>query len=117
MVRPWLRLTRHRRSERLDVGLQAERTALAWQRTALGVAGVSALLLHNTDRSAWMLAPALGLGFALVVLVVGELRFDQAVAQVRAGTSPARPRLMLLIAVGVVLLDLGVVAAVAFGPS
>ena len=28
-------------------GLQAERTAMAWQRTALGLGGVSALLLHH----------------------------------------------------------------------
>lgn len=43
-------LTRRRPEPALDVGLPAERTAMAWQRTGLALAGFSALLVHFADR-------------------------------------------------------------------
>lgn len=48
-------LTRRRPEPALDVGLPAERTAMAWQRTGLALAGFSALLVHFADRD--LLAP------------------------------------------------------------
>lgn len=57
-------------------GLQAERTAMAWQRTALGLGGVSALLLHHAGgRTAPSVPGAAGLLAALVVLLLVEARY------------------------------------------
>ncbi|WP_024875823.1 DUF202 domain-containing protein [Saccharomonospora piscinae] len=38
-------------------GVPAERTGLAWQRSALGAATVSALLLYQTVRTGWQVLP------------------------------------------------------------
>ena len=57
-------------------GLQAERTAMAWQRTALGLGGVSALLLHHAGGKLAPSVPgAAGLLAALVVLLLVEARY------------------------------------------
>lgn len=56
-------------------GLQAERTAMAWQRTALGLGAVSALLFHHADGDVAASAPgAVGMVAALAVLVLAETR-------------------------------------------
>lgn len=51
----------------------AERTGLAWERTALGLAGTAALLLHGfADRPGWRVAlagPVLLAAFVLAVVV------------------------------------------------
>ncbi len=54
----------------IENGRQSERTTMAWQRTALGVGGVSALLIHDAGGSLVASAPgAVGLVAALAVLV------------------------------------------------
>lgn len=54
----------------IENGRQSERTTMAWQRTALGLGGVSALLLHDAAGDLTASAPgAAGLVAALVVLV------------------------------------------------
>ncbi len=88
-----------------DPGLQAERTAMAWERTALGVAAVSALLLHDTGASLLAKLPGtLGLGVALLLLVATELRYAHTVRQVGVGRSPASPTLVLAMASSVTVL-------------
>ena len=57
-------------------GLQAERTAMAWQRTALGLGGVSALLLHHAGGKVGPSVPGVaGLLAALGVLLLVEARY------------------------------------------
>ena len=57
-------------------GLQAERTAMAWQRTALGLGGVSALLLHHAGGKVAASIPGVaGLLAALAVLLLVEARY------------------------------------------
>lgn len=86
-----------------DVGLQAERTAMAWQRTALAVGAVSALMAHGAQGSAFTAAAAVaGLMIAFALLVFGERRYSRTVSQVEAGRSPLALRTVRLLAAGVV---------------
>lgn len=57
---------------RLDPGLQAERTLLAWQRTSLSVAAGGALLLHLSVERFGTFGAAVGVA-ALCVSVVAHL--------------------------------------------
>lgn len=76
------------RSERrpvLDRGLQAERTRLAWSRTALSFAAVGALLLHNGitrgDHVSWV--PGLiGLCCATGTYLLGVSRYHSTIRKV-----------------------------------
>ncbi len=86
-----------------DEGLQAERTAMAWQRTALGLGGVSALLLHDIGGSLLAALPGLlGLGVATLLLVLSELRYEQTVRRVASGRHPAAAGQVLMLAVTIV---------------
>lgn len=61
-----------------DAGLQPERTALAWRRTALAVAVVSlaALRILPEVLGSWALIPAaLGAGVSFVALVLTHRRY------------------------------------------
>jgi uncharacterized membrane protein YidH (DUF202 family) len=62
----------------LDRGLQAERTRLAWSRTALSFAAVGALLLHNGittgDRLRWV-PGIIGLSCAAATYLLGVVRY------------------------------------------
>ena len=102
---------RSRPEPALDVGLAAERTAMAWQRTALALAGFSALVVHLADRDLLVAAPGLaGLGLALVLLVVGERRYGWTVRRVEAGSTPLAQRLVRVLTVGVAVLSLASLA-------
>ncbi len=73
----------------MDPGLQAERTQMAWQRTALGVGGTSALLMHVADRDLVVMVPGgVGLLVALGLLLVGEGRYSWTLERVQAGEPP-----------------------------
>lgn len=97
--------TRRRTEPALDVGLPAERTAMAWQRTALSLAGVSALVVHLADRDLVAAVPGvLGLLVALALLLVAERRYTWVVRRVEAGEPPLDHRLNLVLTVGVVML-------------
>jgi uncharacterized membrane protein YidH (DUF202 family) len=70
----------------IDPGLQAERTAMAWQRTALGVGAVGALLIHHAGGVTWGAIPgALGLLVGLVLILASEGRYERTVHRVRSG--------------------------------
>lgn len=61
-----------------DGGLQPERTVMAWQRTALGLGGVSALLLHHANGQLGPSIPGVaGLLVALATLVLAEVHHER----------------------------------------
>ena len=94
--------SRDRQAPHHDAGLQSERTAMAWQRTALGVGGVSALLLHQTGGRLFAALPGLtGLGLATALLVLSEWRYERTVSRVEPWPDPLRAPLMLMVALTV----------------
>ncbi len=56
-------------------GLQAERTALAWQRTALSSAAIAALFLHQAAQQSWGLATTPALLSAATMLVMAAVSY------------------------------------------
>ena len=93
------------------LGLQAERTSIAWQRTALTLTAFSVLMLHAANSQRLGQVPgALGVGVALWLLLTMERRYSSSVRQVREGHSPVAQRTILALTVAVVGL-----AVAAFG--
>lgn len=107
---------RRRHETHLDPGLQAERTAMAWQRTALGVGAVGALLVHHAGGVNAKAVPGLlGLAAALALLLVVEHRYVVTVRRVRAGHPTSSPALVRGVAATVLLLAVASVVLVALG--
>lgn len=101
-----------------DAGLQAERTAMAWQRTALGIGGVSALLLHRAEGAGLAAAPgAAGLVAAVGVLLSVEARYVRTRRHVEAGTNPMGRGAVRAIAATTVLLAVAALVVVTWGPN
>lgn len=103
-------------SELMDVGAQAERTALAWQRTGIGVMAVGALLVRwdvTENLPVWpgiLLTTVAG----LAVLILVPVRYRRVLRTVRAGRNPVS-RVMVpatLILLTVVILGVGVELAI-----
>lgn len=70
----------------LDVGAQAERTRLSWNRTALAIAVNAALLIHMSGGSPpRQLAAMAMLAVAVGCFVFADRRYRQINAAVRAG--------------------------------
>ena len=94
---------------------QPERTALAWQRTGLGVMGVAGLLGHRAVESQQPLPLAVAGAVALLGLAVlgglAPVRYRQVRRIVEAGTGAAAPRLVAAATAVAVLV--GAAAAVA----
>jgi uncharacterized membrane protein YidH (DUF202 family) len=101
-------------SELMDVGAQAERTALAWQRTGIGVMAAGALLMRwNVEQHvpAWP-GVLLTVVAGLAILVLVPHRYHRILRTVRAGHTPLSrgmvPGAMLL----VMVLALGIAAGI-----
>ncbi len=78
---------------------------MAWQRTALGMGGVSALLLHHAGGSILPSLPGIaGLVGALGLILVVEARYVHNSRHGEAGNSPMGPALVRAVAGGSVLL-------------
>lgn len=86
----------------IDVGLAAERTGMAWQRTALALAAFSAVLAHLADRNLVAELPGLaGMALALALLVVGERRYGVVVRRVERDEPTMTHRLVVTLTLGV----------------
>jgi uncharacterized membrane protein YidH (DUF202 family) len=94
----------------MDVGAQAERTALAWQRTGIGMMAVGALLLRWDANERLPVWPGLLLTAAagVAVLFLVSHRYRRVLRTVRAGHTPvsramvpATALLMVLVIVGI----------------
>jgi uncharacterized membrane protein YidH (DUF202 family) len=100
----------------LDRGLQAERTRLAWSRTALSFAAVGALLLHSGvtsgDRLRWV--PGLiGLSCAAATYLLGVIRYhdtNRKVAREQSMTSALAARTLTALTVLTVVVALAMIA-------
>lgn len=105
-------------SELIDVGGQAERTALSWQRTEIGMMAVGALLMrwgvieHLPVWPGILLTANAGLG----VLILVPDRYRRVLRSVRIGRTPLSrgmvPSATLLMVL--VILGVGVELAVRF---
>jgi uncharacterized membrane protein YidH (DUF202 family) len=98
----------------LDAGAQAERTALAWQRTGFAAMAIGALLVHgHVEEHLLPQWPGLLLmGFAgTVVLVFGPRRYRRVLGTVGAGRTPLSQQMVP----GATLVTLAVTLGVAFG--
>ncbi|GAC1343452.1 MAG: hypothetical protein NVSMB29_16150 [Candidatus Dormibacteria bacterium] len=98
-----------------DVGLQNERTSLAWFRTGLSFAGVGALLLRSSDLLRLAVPGVLG-ALALAAggagLITAGLRYAHADAAIRSrGAAGPHPRLLAATAALTLLLPLGLLLA------
>ena len=78
---------------------------MAWQRTALTVAAVSALLVHLADQRLLAALPGM-VGFlgSFALLILGERRYGWSVRKVEEGESPVARRAVRSLTVGVVAL-------------
>jgi len=104
-------------SELMDVGAQAERTALAWQRTGVGVMAAGALLVRwNVEQHvpAWpgVLLTAVA-GLAVLVLVPD--RYRRVLRTVRAGHTPLSRAMVPAATMLMVLVILGIGVELALG--
>ncbi len=101
-------------SQLMDIGAQAERTALAWQRTGIGMMATGALLVRwNVEQHvpAWpgfLLSVIAG----LAILVLVPHRYHRILRTVRAGHTPVSrgmvPGAMLLVLVLAVGIGIGI---------
>jgi uncharacterized membrane protein YidH (DUF202 family) len=93
-----------------DPGTQAERTALAWQRTGLAAMIVGALLIHSNP--VWYpLAPWLGAllmtAGGMFAAIVAPVRYLRVVRAVRADRTPVSMGTIAGVAVLLVIVILG----------
>ena len=102
---------RRRREAPLDPRLQSERTAMAWQRTALGIGGIGLMLLH----SGVPVTAVLGGGAILMavgLLFFSERRYEHTLVRVQSGEPPSSPALMRTMAITVMALAVGAILLV-----
>jgi uncharacterized membrane protein YidH (DUF202 family) len=99
----------------MDVGAQAERTALSWQRTAIGMMAVGALLLRWDVVEGQPLWPGLLLTAAagVAVLFLVPHRYRRVLRTVRAEHTPLSRTMIPATALMMVLVIVGIGAEVA----
>ena len=102
-----------------DPGLQAERTHLAWSRTALAVAGNAVLVIRTgVSEGSWTLAVA-GVLLALLavgIVLLGRRRTLDVDGLIRLAHNPARLRFMAVPALATAFAALAVLLAILTEP-
>jgi uncharacterized membrane protein YidH (DUF202 family) len=100
----------------MDVGLQAERTYLAWTRTGLTFAATAVLLLRRAALGElWLLVFGVPAAVtAAVILARAQWRYRVTVARVQQGRSAVAPRLVVAIAAASAMVAVGGLASVLF---
>lgn len=90
----------------VDTGLQAERTLLAWSRTALALGGVGGFILHAGWSRGAVIPSAGGLllvSLALVLYAAGVVRYRLLIRRAAAGHAVAAPWALRIVVVSVAL--------------
>jgi uncharacterized membrane protein YidH (DUF202 family) len=98
-----------------DVGAQAERTAMAWQRTALGLVAVAALTVRWSVTENLPVLPGIALAVAggLAGLVVVRQRYLRVLRTVPHGQTPVSRYLIPASTVFMVAVTVGIAVGVA----
>lgn len=90
---------------------------MAWQRTALGIGGVSALLLHQAGGGIVRALPGVaGLLGALVLIAWVETRYVRNSRHGEAGDAPMGPRMVRAVSSGSVVLAVATLVAILTTP-
>lgn len=103
----------------MDPGLQAERTHLAWSRTALAVAAIAALVIRSGLSEASTTLVVAGCLLALpagLMVVLGRRRARDVDSLLRQSHSPARRRFVAVPAIATAFAALAVIAAILSDP-
>lgn len=95
-----------RPGEVFDRGLQHERTALAWERTAISSMVAGVLMARHAAESVHFAFAVLGLAQVVVgaaILVWTGLRYDDLHGPLRAGQSPVHPTAARIVGIGTIV--------------
>ena len=88
-----------------DPGLQHERTALAWERTAIASMVAGVLLARYAAQTLHFVWAALGIGQVVLgslVLLWSARHYDELHGPLRAGQSPVHPTAARVVGLGVI---------------
>jgi uncharacterized membrane protein YidH (DUF202 family) len=95
-----------RPKEVFDAGLQHERTALAWERTAIAAMVAGVLMARYAAESVHFAFAFVGIAQVVVgavILVWTGLHYDDLHGPLRAGQSPVHPTAARVIGVGTIV--------------
>ena len=102
-------------SQLIDVGAQAERTSLAWQRTGIGMMAVGALLVRwswTEHLPVWPGTVLAAVGGVAVLFLV-PVRYRRVLRAVRAGRTPVSRWMVPAMTILMIVMILGIGSEVA----